>query len=111
MFSTNLEPRDLVDEAFLRRLPYKIEIPDPTEAEFRDLFRVYSERIGVAYSADAVEHLIARHYRAKRRPYRFCQARDLTVQVQNYCGFNGLPIAMTPQAFDAAAHNYFALMG
>jgi hypothetical protein len=111
VFSTNLEPRDLVDEAFLRRLPYKIEIPDPTEAEFRELFRVYGERLGVTYCAAAVEHLIARHFRGKRRPFRFCQARDLTIQVRNYCGFNRLPIAMTPQAFDVAVHNYFALMG
>ena len=40
IFSTNLEPRSLVDEAFLRRIPYKIEVPDPTEDEFRDLFKL-----------------------------------------------------------------------
>ena len=38
-FATNLEPRDLVDEAFLRRIPYRIEIVDPSEGQFRELFR------------------------------------------------------------------------
>ncbi|MGI9466134.1 MAG: hypothetical protein ACR2OA_03320 [Rubripirellula sp.] len=40
VFSTNLEPRDLVDDVFLRRIPYKIEAIDPTEDEFRTLFKV-----------------------------------------------------------------------
>ena len=51
VFSTNLQPKDLFDEAFLRRLPYKIEVRDPTEAEFRELFRMYAERLGVEFRA------------------------------------------------------------
>ena len=53
VFSTNLEPRDLVDEAFLRRIPYKIEVVDPTEEEFRDLFEVMAEKLGFEYRPDA----------------------------------------------------------
>ena len=40
IFSTNLEPKDLVDDAFLRRIPYKIEVIDPSEEEFRELFKI-----------------------------------------------------------------------
>ena len=47
VFSTNLEPKDLVDEAFLRRIPYKIEIIDPTEQEFRDLMKLMCGRAGL----------------------------------------------------------------
>ncbi len=46
IFSTNLEPRDLVDEAFLRRIPYKIEAIDPSEDEFRQLFRILAPKMG-----------------------------------------------------------------
>ena len=46
IFSTNLEPRDLVDEAFLRRIPYKIEVIDPTEEEFRQLFELMGRELG-----------------------------------------------------------------
>ena len=110
VFSTNLQPKDLIDEAFLRRLPYKIEAPDPTESEFRELFQIYGERLGVEHSAEAVEHLLAKHYRGKRRPLRFCQPRDLLKQVRNYCRFNKLPVAMSPLNFDVAVRNYFSLM-
>ena len=111
VFSTNLQPKDLFDEAFLRRLPYKIEVPDPTEAEFRKLVEFYARRLEVEFSAAAVDHLIAAHYRGTGRPFRACQARDLLTQIRNYCQFNKLPVTMTTHAFDAAVRNYFALLG
>ena len=111
IFSTNLRPGDLADEAFLRRLPYKIEVPDPTEEEFRNLLRTDAARLEVAYAQAAADHLISQHYRTCGRPFRFCQARDLLLQVRNYCRFNKLPVAMSPYAFDVAARNYFAVMG
>ena len=51
IFSTNLEPRDLVDEAFLRRIPYKIEVLDPSEDEFRELFELMAAKLGFRVSA------------------------------------------------------------
>ncbi len=110
IFSTNLEPRDLVDEAFLRRIPYKIEIIDPTEDEFRDLFRILAEQMGVEYRDDAVSHLIQTHYRRPGRPLRFCQPRDLLMQVRNFCSYHGFPLEMTNEYFDRACLNYFAVM-
>ena len=91
IFSTNLEPKDLVDEAFLRRIPYKIEVIDPPESDFRRLFEMYGERIGVAHDAAAVDYLLDRHYKPIKRAYRRCQARDLLLQVRNFCQFNRRP--------------------
>ncbi len=110
VFSTNLEPRELVDEAFLRRIPYKIEVVDPTEDEFRRLFEMLGVKLGVAYRREAVDYLIATHYRAIDRPLRYCHPRDLLLQVGNYCRYHGSPAEMTNENFDRAVENYFAVM-
>ena len=110
IFSTNLQPKDLVDDAFLRRIPYKIEVPDPSEDEFRQLFRLMSAKIGFEPNEDAVSYLIDTHYRAARRPFRCCQPRDLLMQVRNYCLYHQLPLELSPEHFDFAVANYFAIM-
>lgn len=110
IFSTNLEPKDLVDDAFLRRIPYKIEVVDPDETAFRKLFEIMSPIIGVEYNADAVEYLIQRHYKAENRPMRCCQPRDLLSQIRNYCHYVDKPATMTTESFDFAVENYFAVM-
>jgi hypothetical protein len=110
VFSTNLEPRELVDEAFLRRIPYKIEVVDPSEDEFRRLFELMGKKLEVAYRREAVDHLIAAHYKKAGRPFRFCQPRDLLLQVRNYCQYHDRPAEMTNELFDRAVQNYFAVM-
>lgn len=111
VFSTNLQPRDLVDEAFLRRIPYKIEVCDPNEEEFHRLLATYANRLQVAYDRQACEYLVERHYKRAGRPMRRCHARDLLSQVRHLCRFNNLPLRVTSQNFDIAVHNYFALVG
>jgi DNA replication protein DnaC len=111
VFSTNLEPRDLVDEAFLRRISYKIEVPDPSLDDFRRLIATCANREGFAYDESAVEHLIREHYLLPKRPVRACHARDLLDHVRSYCGYRSRPLAMSREAFDAAVKNYFGLMG
>ncbi|MGQ0634337.1 MAG: AAA family ATPase [Planctomycetaceae bacterium] len=110
IFATNLEPKDLVDGAFLRRIPYKIHVPDPTEEEFHKLFEVMSPALGFQYDKSAVDYLISKHYKPIKRPYRCCQPRDLLLQVRNYCMYHCLPKVMTPEAFDFACENYFSIM-
>ncbi len=107
LFSTNLQPADLVDEAFLRRLPYKIEINDPSEEEFKRLFQSCAEQIGCEYRQDVVEHLLEKHYRAANRQLRRCHPRDLLYQVRNYCGYQRLPLEMKNDYFDRAVKTYF----
>ncbi len=110
VFSTNLEPKDLVDEAFLRRIPYKIEVIDPTEQEFRQLFKLVCQSMGVAYRDDVVTYLINTHYRPVKRPFRACQPRDLMLQIRNHCSYQQVEFEMQKEYFDSAAENYFAVM-
>ncbi len=111
LFSTNLEPRDLVDEAFLRRIPFKINVPDPDEAEFHRLFQLAAAAYHCEYDAAAVEGLLARHYRPTKRPLRRCHPRDLLLQVHCHCAYNDLPMMMAPEYLDVAVENYFTVVG
>jgi predicted ATPase with chaperone activity len=110
IFSTNLEPKDLVDDAFLRRIPYKIEVLDPSEEEFRQLFQIMAPKLGIRFDEPALNYLIDKHYRAVDRPFRCCQPRDLLLQIVNYCRYMSAQPEMTPQTFDYAVENYFAIM-
>lgn len=110
IFSTNLEPEDLVDEAFLRRIPYKIHATDPTDEEFHHLFRMYCDRFGCEYRKDVVNYLLDAHYRPCSRAKRRCHPRDLLTQVRNYCRYNGLPLEMRPEYFDIVVESYFAMV-
>ena len=107
IFSTNLEPADLVDEAFLRRIPYRIELCDPDETEFHRLFQIAAETLGCYYDSNAVEHLLNQYYRPNNRPLRRCHPRDLLLQVRNLCTYNELPFDMLPEHFDRIAESFF----
>ncbi|MBK8189465.1 MAG: AAA family ATPase [Vampirovibrionales bacterium] len=109
IFSTNLDPAQLVDDAFLRRIPYKIHVADPEESAFKALMRFMAPRYGIIFNEDAFEHLVAAHYRG-RRPYRACQARDLLEQIVNAAAYARTEPLMTPQSLDGACRNYFAAM-
>jgi predicted ATPase with chaperone activity len=111
LFSTNLEPRDLVDEAFLRRIPFKLNVPDPSEAEFHRIFEMAAADFSCEYDPLAVDYLLENHYRPKRRPLRRCHPRDLLLQVRCYCAYNMLPMSMTKEALDMAFENYFTVVG
>jgi hypothetical protein len=110
IFSTNLEPKDLVDDAFLRRIPYKIEVPNPSEEEFRKLFKIMAPIVGVEYNAEAVDYLIENHYKPIERPFRCCQPRDLLLQIRNYCNYLDTTPTMCREYFEYAVENYFAIM-
>lgn len=110
IFSTNLEPSDLVDDAFLRRIPYKIKIEDADEAEFHRLFQLYAKSFGCEYRREVVDYLIDKHYRPSHRPMRRCQPRDLLSQVQNFCRYNDLPMEMRPEHFDRVVKSYFTVV-
>jgi predicted ATPase with chaperone activity len=110
IFSTNLEPSSLADEAFLRRIPYKIEIADPDEAEFHRLFQAYARGNGFKYEKASVDYLLAKHYRPRNRAMRRCHPRDLLEQIHNFCRYNDLPLEMRPEYFDQIAKSYFTVL-
>ncbi len=111
IFSTNLEPKHLVDEAFLRRIPYKVHATDPTEAMFRSMFEIFAPKLGFpAFDPGVIDYLINTHYRSVDRPFRACQPRDLLLQVKNYCVYRDWPLELKAEYFDFAVANYFTVM-
>jgi len=108
IFSTNLEPSELVDEAFLRRIPFKIGIDDPSEEEFHLLFQLYAKSFGCEYKKEVIDDLLARHYRPTGRRLRRCHPRDLLLQVRSYCTYSRQRMEMRPEFFDRAVRTYFA---
>lgn len=110
IFSTNLEPSDLVDDAFLRRIPYKIEICDPDIAEFHRLFELYSDRFDCEYKPEIVDYLLENHYQTANRRLRRCHPRDLLSQIRSYCVYNELPMEMRTEYFDRVVKSYFTVL-
>jgi predicted ATPase with chaperone activity len=107
IFSTNLDPADLTDDAFLRRIPYKIEVGDPNEEEFRRLFHSVANSFDCPYDDASIDYLLSRHYHPIERPCRRCHPRDLMLQIRNYCTYNDLEIEMRPDYFDRVVKSYF----
>jgi predicted ATPase with chaperone activity len=110
IFSTNLDPKQLVDDAFLRRIPYKIHVKDPTEAHFKTIFGMLCRKYGIEYQEDKVDYLIRKHY-GGRRPFRGCQPRDILEQILNSAAYKRVPPVLTEELLDMACLNYFAAMG
>lgn len=110
IFSTNLEPRQLVDDAFLRRIPYKINVPDPTPDQYRELMKIMAMKFDMAFNDEAFDYLMEKHYRAVNRPLRCCHPRDLLLQIVNAARYLKQPPVMTAEALDAACSNYFTLL-
>ena len=107
IFSTNLEPSDLVDEAFLRRIPYKVEVPDPSQKEFHELFQMYCKRMLCEYNAEMVEYLIKTHFIGPDRRMRRCHPRDLLNQINNFCSYNDLKLELRKEYIDLVVSSYF----
>ena len=110
IFSTNLEPKDLVDDAFLRRIPYKIEVPNPTPKQFHFIFNVMCQKLKIPYDAKVVDYLIATHYVAKGRQFRACHPRDLLQQIANLCTYEDRPATLTNESIDFAVGCYFSIL-
>jgi hypothetical protein len=107
VFATNLDPLSLADEAFLRRIPYKIPIGDPTLSQFTEIFELNCRRKGLRFHQVMVSYLIRRHYATVNRPLRACQPRDLIDQVIALSRYRGHEPVITRELIDAACRAYF----
>lgn len=107
IFSTNLPPRDLVDEAFLRRLRHKIEIADPTYEEFREIFRRVAAAKNVTYSDQGLAYLLQEWYIKRNRKLRASHPRDLCDQIIDISRYLNLEPTMSRDLLDRAAQSYF----
>jgi len=107
VFATNLDPAGLADEAFLRRIPYKIPVHDPTIEQFTRIFELNCRRRNLRFHQVLVAYLQRRHYLPYGRPLRACQPRDLVEQVIALCRYQGREPAITRELIDAACRAYF----
>lgn len=107
IFSTNLDPSQLADEAFLRRIKFKIEIRDPDEAQFRRIWELVCQSRRVEYDARGIDYLIQKWYKPHNRPFRMCQPRDILDQMMSIAKYNMERVNFSPDLIDAACSTYF----
>lgn len=107
VFCTNLQPSQLVDDAFLRRIRHKIRIDYQTEAEFAEILRRVCEDQGIEFHPSAAEYLLATYYRSVGRPLVGCHPRDLVEQIVDRARYYHVHAELVPAAIDFAAGNYF----
>ncbi len=107
VFSTNLPPRDLVDEAFLRRLRHKIEIGDPSYEEFREIFRRVAQAKKVKYNDQGLAYLLQEWYIKRNRKLRASHPRDLCDQIIDIARYMNIEPEMNRELLGRAAASYF----
>jgi len=107
VFATNLKPESLADEAFLRRIPYKILAKNPTVDEYCRIFEMNCRRRSMAFDPVLVEYLLRKYYQPRKLQMRACHPRDLVEQVVNNCRYQGREPVITRELLDAACASYF----
>ena len=107
IFATNLNPQDLVDEAFLRRIQYKVEVRSPDRHALEQIFILNCSEFGVPFREEALDLLFAEYYEAQGFSPRGCHPRDLIKQIQAMASFRGEEPALGEDALRRAAHSYF----
>ena len=107
VFSTNLAPKDLVDEAFLRRIRHKIEVGNPSPDEYREIFRRVAQAKQVQYHDEGLRYLLLDRYKRDNRELRACHPRDICDQILDEARYRSQPAAMTRELLDRAYDAYF----
>jgi predicted ATPase with chaperone activity len=107
IFSTNLDPKALVDDAFLRRIRHKVGINAPQRDVYDRIFASNCKRLGMNYDASAVDFLYERYYTKGRTP-RASDCRDLLETVQSICRYRRQPVHLTRDLMIEAAASFIA---
>ena len=107
VFSTNLKPDQLGDEAFLRRIQYKMLLRSPAEKEFTEIFLRFCESRELACDASMVTRFVDRHYRPSSRKFRRCHPRDVLSHAIDLINFEKLPLQLTDDLLDRAFESCF----
>jgi hypothetical protein len=108
VFSTNMAPSEVADEAFLRRLGYKIHVGPLDEADYKAVFEDVCDEYQVPYSQEAFDYLVREHHEKDRKPLLACYPRDLIGQIRDFATYRGVAPELTDDALDWAWRNYFA---
>lgn len=107
VFATNIRPAELVDEAFLRRIQYKIFAESPTVEDFKAIFATCCRDLGATAEPGLVEHVLVDYYRPRNIPLRGCHPRDLIKQALSLASYLDRPAHLTPDLLEAACNSYF----
>jgi predicted ATPase with chaperone activity len=107
VFATNIKPTELVDEAFLRRIQYKILAESPTPATFRMIFETCCREHGLAFDPSLVDRIVAEYFVPRGIPLRGCHPRDLIGRVLAQTEYLGLPHQLTGELLEDACAGYF----
>jgi predicted ATPase with chaperone activity len=107
VFSTNMPPADLVDEAFLRRIPHKIEVGDPDYDQFREIFKSVCEARRVPYDEKGLAYLLQEWYLKHDRNLRAVHPRDIIDQIIDISRYLNKPPMMSKELLDRASSAYF----
>jgi predicted ATPase with chaperone activity len=107
VFSTNLDPKDLVDEAFLRRIRYKIEVGNPTLEQFKEIFQIMCRIMKVPYDEKGFRYLIKAWYQEMDRDLRNVHPRDILSQLKDIAAYREQEPRLTKELIDASCESYF----
>jgi hypothetical protein len=107
VFSTNLNPTDLGDEAFLRRIQYKLLLRGPSESEFREIFERFCEGKKLPCTREMIDRFLAKYYRPVGKEFRRCHPRDMLTHALNLIHFEKLPYELTDDLLDRAFESCF----
>ena len=110
IFSTNLHPSQLGDEAFFRRIRHKIEIPDPSREQFLEILARVCQQRELPLDANAALYLVDHYYDRTGRGFKGCHPRDIIDLVVDICQYLGEPAAFSRNHLDQACHSYFVAM-
>jgi hypothetical protein len=103
---TNLDPNEVMDPAFLRRMGYRLYLDNPSAQTYGEIFDRYAIKSGAAVPPSTVAWLIER-YAAEGRPLRSCEPRDLIERARDFCAFHGRPFQIDEEVLDLAWRGYF----
>jgi len=107
VFSTNLVPSKLADEAFLRRLGYKIYVGALSEEDYRQIMQQVCEELHIPFSEKGFNYLLQEHHYKTGRALSACIPRDILEQLRDISRYEGRPAEMTEELLDWAWNNYF----
>lgn len=110
IFATNLDVKDLVDDAFLRRMGYRLYVTPPTQEIYGAIFKDYVESHGLKYDPTHVDYLL-RRYEEEKRPLRCCEPRDLIQRCIDLCNYENRPHDVSKELLAVAWKNYFGTRG
>jgi DNA-binding MarR family transcriptional regulator len=111
VFSTNLRPDQLGDEAFLRRIQYKMHLKNPSEDEFVSIFQRFCETSQLHCSLSFAREFVSKHYRATGKRMRRCHPRDVLSHVLDLIHFENLPPVLTEDILERAFRSCFIEIG